>query len=160
MFIVDSKKLILLYLTLRSLWPFFQKRFKLVIIPRENLTIKWWIFLTWNIRNVFGFSIIRYHRLTWSRLACLTKSSCFVDRFGRYVWFCHLEFDEKDISVWYRSKNARYRSGFWVFSDFGELSICDQINIKWSIDRAIHPAVGEIILYKHTPTLLLYRIYI
>ncbi len=40
-----------------------------------------------------------------------TISPLFVDQFGRYLRFCHLEFDKEAISDGCRSENARYRWG-------------------------------------------------
>ena len=48
----------------------------------------------------------------------------FVDRFGRSLRVFHLEFDKEAISDNCRSKNARYRWGIQILSDFSELSFC------------------------------------
>ncbi len=42
--------------------------------------------------------------LTASRLALSPISPLFVDRFGRSLQFCHLEFDKEAISDVYRSE--------------------------------------------------------
>ena len=36
-------------------------------------------------------------------------SLLFVDRFGRYLRFCHLEFDKEAISNGYSRESAQYR---------------------------------------------------
>ena len=46
------------------------------------------------------------------RLAISALSPLFVNRFGRSLRFCHLEFNKKAISDSHMSKNTRYRCIF------------------------------------------------
>ena len=49
-------------------------------------------------------------------------SLLFVNRFGRSLHFCHVEFDKEAISDGCRSKKVRYQ--FLILSEFREPSLC------------------------------------
>ncbi len=66
------------------------------------------------ISNAIDVTDSLNHSFT-GRLARSAISSLFVDRNGRYLRFCHLEFDEKVISVGFMA----HSSTFWkVGGDF------------------------------------------
>ena len=58
------------------------------------------------------------HRLTHKRLAFSTIYPLFVERFGRSLRFYNIEYDKEAIS------DGRRSVGFWILSDFRELSLC------------------------------------
>ena len=47
--------------------------------------------------------------------------SIVVDRLGRSLRLCHLEFDKETIADGSRGKMAEIRGVFWISSDFSEL---------------------------------------
>ncbi len=53
--------------------------------------------------------------LTHGKFSFSAIFSLFVDRFGRSLRFCHLEFDKEANSNVYKSESARYR---WGVSNF------------------------------------------
>ncbi len=57
------------------------------------------------------------------RLAFSTIYPLFVDRFGRSLWFCHLDFDEEAIYGGFMAHSCVFREVLNL-SDFRALSLC------------------------------------
>ncbi len=54
----------------------------------------------------------------------LAITHLFIDQFGRSLQFCHLEIDKDASSDVCSIEHVRYKLGFWISSDFRELSFC------------------------------------
>ena len=80
----------------------------------KELGIKLYVF-----RRSAGLKLDRWHRLTLSlthgSFSFFSNISVVMDRLGRSLQFCHLEFNKEAINYGCRSKNARYWRGFWNF---------------------------------------------
>ena len=70
------------------------------------------------------------HSAMTSRLAFSTISPLFVDRFGRFLRFCHIEFDKGGIFDGCMNENARCRWGVLnLFNGFGVLVLENNNNL-------------------------------
>ncbi len=79
-------------------------------------------------RDIWSSASLLYIDVPDSLLRLLTTSrSAFRPHIRGYIWtffgrVCHL--DKEAIYDGCSSENARYRWGFWILSDFWELSLC------------------------------------
>ena len=82
------------------------------------------------IRSSANYKDVTYshrHSLTNSlkgRLSVSAISPLFVDRYGRSLRLCYLDFYKEAISVSWSSDNSAIGWGFWIPSDFRAPSFC------------------------------------